>query len=106
MNVLRDRPRLTGFLLGAAVLLMLPTNARAEIWCLRQFGSDSQVCVFSSARQCTSAAAIGGGICEREQLGRAREAKPCEPSRGASAKRRGSANSTGCDASLSQYFPE
>jgi hypothetical protein len=80
MNALSDWSWLAGFQLAAAVLL-LPTDAWAETWCLRQFGSDSQACAFSSARQCTSAAAIGGGICERERLGRVRVAKSCEPSR-------------------------
>jgi hypothetical protein len=88
MNAMHDRSRLTGFLLAAgATLLMSSVGARAETWCLRQFGSDSQVCVFSSAGQCTSAAAIGGGVCERERLGRASAAKPCKPSREVGAAR-------------------
>jgi hypothetical protein len=88
MNAMRDRSRLAGFLLAAgALLLMSAADARAQTWCLRQFGSDSQVCVFSSGQQCTSAAVISGGICEREQLGRASAAKPCKPSREAGAAR-------------------
>lgn len=66
----------TALLAAAAVPLMLPGSARAETWCLRDFGSDRQTCVFSSASQCTSAAVIAGGICERKRWGRAAASKP------------------------------
>ena len=68
MNAMR-RCLSAGFVLTAgALVLATPDNARAEMWCIRDFGSDRPVCVFPSARDCTSAAVIRGGICEREQL--------------------------------------
>ncbi len=82
MNAMhRSRSRKGPFALKAAFLMavavLLPAgSARAETWCLRDFGGDRQTCVFGSASQCTSAAAIGGGICERERLGRTAAAKP------------------------------
>jgi len=71
MNAMR-RILSAGLVLAAGVAaLTIPTGARAEIWCIRDFGSDRPVCVFATARDCTSAAVIRGGICEREALGRA-----------------------------------
>ena len=68
MNAMR-RVLSAGLVLAASVVaLAIPTSARAEMWCIRDFGSDRPVCVFPGARDCTSAAAIRGGICEREQL--------------------------------------
>ena len=68
MNAMR-RVLSAGLVLAASVAaLAIPTSARAEMWCIRDFGSDRPVCVFPSARDCTSAAVIRGGICEREQL--------------------------------------
>jgi len=68
MNAMR-RVLSAGLVLAASVAaLAIPTSARAEMWCIRDFGSDRPVCVFPSARDCTSAAAIRGGICERQQL--------------------------------------
>jgi hypothetical protein len=60
---------LAGLLCAAGLVAAEP--ARAETWCLRQHGSQSQVCLFSTARDCTMAASIGafGGICERETPG-------------------------------------
>ena len=76
-SLLRGHFTLKSVLLAADILLTIPAgSAHAEIWCLRDFGSDRQTCVFSSASQCTSAAVIGGGICERESLGRAAAVKP------------------------------
>jgi hypothetical protein len=51
--------------------LVAATPAWTETWCLRQPGSQSQVCVLSSTRDCTMAATYGafGGICAREALG-------------------------------------
>lgn len=63
---------------GAAVLAM-PTGVRAEMWCIRDFGADRPVCVFATARDCTSAAVIRGGICERERLGSAAAAQDRKP---------------------------
>ena len=68
------------FLAGMRVLLMAPSGARAEMWCIRAFGSDKPVCVFATARDCTSAAVIRGGICEREPLA-APDRKPASPVR-------------------------
>ncbi|HEX7791429.1 MAG TPA: hypothetical protein VF467_13000 [Afipia sp.] len=69
MNAMRGYGLKSGlFLAGAMILLMPSESARAEMWCLRDFGSDRPVCVFGTARQCSSAAAIRGGICEREPL--------------------------------------
>ncbi|MFT6669168.1 MAG: hypothetical protein ACJAVZ_000618 [Afipia broomeae] len=56
------------FLAGMMVLLMPLGDAHAEMWCIRDFGSDRPVCIFATARDCTSAAVIRGGICERESL--------------------------------------
>ncbi len=52
---------------GGAVLAA-PGEARAGMWCIRDFGGDRPVCVFPTARDCTLAAVIRGGICEREPL--------------------------------------
>ena len=68
------------FLAGMMVLLMAPSGARVEMWCIRDFGSDKPVCVFATARDCTSAAVIRGGICEREPLA-APDRKPASPVR-------------------------
>ena len=66
MNAMR-RSLSAGLVLTAgALILAMPDNARAEMWCIRDFGSDRPVCVFATARDCTSAAVIRGGICERE----------------------------------------
>lgn len=94
MNAMRDRSRRTGFLLAAgAVLLMSSGGAQAEMWCRRDFDRNNPVCVFSSARDCVRAAAVMGGVCEREPLGHASAAKPCKPSREAGAgSRRGAAS--------------
>ena len=71
MNAMR-RILSAGLVLAAGVAaLTIPTGARAEIWCIRDFGSDRPICVFPTARDCTSAALVRGGICEREPLGRA-----------------------------------
>jgi hypothetical protein len=66
---------LAGLLCASALLAAVP--AQAEAWCLRQPGSQSQVCVFPSARDCTMAATFSafGGICEREALGPRPKAK-------------------------------
>jgi hypothetical protein len=48
-------------------------SARAETWCVRQFGDPPgrQVCTFSSAEECLRAVFIGGsGICGRQRLPR------------------------------------
>lgn len=60
---------LAGLLCAAG--LVAATPVRAETWCLRSSGSESGVCVFPSARDCTMAATYSafGGICEREALG-------------------------------------
>lgn len=71
MNAMR-RCLSAGLVLTAgALILAMPDNARAEMWCIRDFGSDRPLCVFPTARDCTSAALVRGGICEREPLGRA-----------------------------------
>ncbi len=72
MNAMRRYGLRNGlFLAGTMVLLMPSHSARAEMWCIRDFDSDKPICVFASAQDCTSAAVIRGGICEREPLGRA-----------------------------------
>lgn len=69
MNAMRlGRLLKLAFLAGMMVLLMPRDDARAQMWCIRDFGSDKPVCVFPTARDCTSAAVIRGGICEREPL--------------------------------------
>jgi hypothetical protein len=66
---------LMGKVISAGLLCVLGLLAapavQAETWCLRQHGSQSQVCAFPSARDCTMAATFGafGGVCEREALG-------------------------------------
>jgi hypothetical protein len=53
--------------LGAAATWS--TGARAETWCVRQFGDPPgrQFCAFSSAQECLRAVFIGGsGTCGRE----------------------------------------
>ncbi len=68
MNAMRRLLSVGLALAPAAAVLAMPTDARAEMWCIRDFGSDRPVCVFPTARDCMSAAVIGGGICEREPL--------------------------------------
>lgn len=71
MNAMR-RWLSRGLVLTAGVaVLALPSGARAEMWCIRDVGSDRPFCVFPTARDCTSAALVRGGICEREPLARA-----------------------------------
>jgi hypothetical protein len=62
----------TGLLLACAVLAA-SGEARAEAWCVRQFGDPPgrQICAFSSAQDCMRAVFIGGsGICGRQRLPR------------------------------------
>jgi hypothetical protein len=101
MNAMHVQSLRTGlFLAAGAVLLMPPGSAHAEMWCRRDFDRNNPICVFSSARDCVRAAGVMGGICEREQLGRASAAKPCTPSREAgAARKRRLADSTVCSAS-------
>ena len=58
-------------LAGLLCAIGLVTAAPVEVqtWCLRQTGSQSQVCAFPSVQDCTRAATYGGGICEREAIG-------------------------------------
>jgi hypothetical protein len=99
MNAMRGRSLLKGLFLAIGVVLLVPSgSAQAEMWCRRDFDRDNPICVFSSAQDCVRAVGAMGGICEREQLGRA-GAKPCKPSREASAARkRRPADSAACDA--------
>jgi len=57
---------------GSAITLSATAAvpARAEMWCVRDFGSSQRTCVFPSAHDCVRAVSITGGICEREPLGR------------------------------------
>ena len=71
MNAMRRLLSAGLVLIALAASLATPTVARAEMWCIRDFGSDRPICVFPTARDCTSAALVRGGICEREPLGRA-----------------------------------
>ncbi len=71
MNAMRRLLSAGLVLVAGSAVLAMPSNARAGTWCIRDFGSDRPVCVFATARDCTSAAVIRGGICERETLGRA-----------------------------------
>lgn len=97
MNAMRVSPLRKGlFSTVGMVLLLLSTGAHGEIWCRRDFDRNNPVCVFSSAQDCVRAAGALGGICEREQLGTG-AVKRCKPSR--ETKKRGTAGSTGCDAS-------
>jgi hypothetical protein len=71
MNAMR-RCLSAGLVLAAgAAGWAMPDSARAEMWCIRDFGSDRPLCVFPTARDCTSAALVRGGICAREPSGRA-----------------------------------
>lgn len=92
---------LKALFLASGIAMLLPSgSAHAEMWCRRDFDRNNPVCVFSSARDCVRAAGVMGGVCEREQLGRAVAVKPCKLPREASAvgKRR-LAGSAACDAS-------
>ncbi len=101
-SLLQGRFLLKALFLGAGIAMLLPSgSARAEMWCRRDFDRNNPVCVFGSARDCVRAAGVMGGVCEREQLGRAAAAKPCKSPReaaGAVRKRRLAA-SAACDAS-------
>ena len=100
MNAMRRRALLTGlFLISGVVPLMMSGTAQAETWCRRDFDRDNPVCVFSSARDCVRAAAIMGGSCERERVGRAAVSKPCKTSREANLTRKRRADAAACDAS-------
>ncbi len=80
MNAMRGNGLRSGLFLAGAIILLMPSeSARAEIWCLRDFGSDRPVCVFATARDCTAAAVIRGGVCEREPRGRAEAAPERKP---------------------------
>lgn len=99
MNAMHGQSLRKGLILAVGVVLLMPPgSARAEMWCRRDFDRDNPICVFSSAQDCVRSAGAMGGICERQQLGRAATVKPCKPSReaGAARKRRESA---ACDAS-------
>ncbi len=100
MNAMHGR-LLKGLFLASGIVMLMPSgSAHAEMWCRRDFDRDNPICVFSSARDCVRAVGAMGGICEREPLGRASAAKPCKPSREASAaKKRRLAGSAACDAS-------
>lgn len=91
------------FLSAASVMLLFLTtggSASAESWCIRDPGREQQVCVFSTAEQCMSAALIRGGICERETSPRDRAREACSTSPAAkSAKAHRSARKPVCDAS-------
>ncbi len=100
MNAMHVPSLRTGlFLAVGTILLTLPGSAGAEMWCRRDVDRNNPICVFSSAQDCVRAVGAMGGICEREQLGPAGAAKPCEPSRGTRVGKRRSADSTTCDAS-------
>ena len=86
MNAMRSLSVWAGLVLVAStVLLAFSAEARAEMWCRRDFDRDNPVCVFASAQDCVRAADIAGGVCERERIGRA--AKPCRLSPEAGSRR-------------------
>ena len=66
--------------------LTVAEPARAEMWCIRDFGAAQRTCVFPSAHDCVRGALIGGGQCEREGVAEDRR----EPKR-RSERQRGSA---------------
>lgn len=75
MNAMRSM--LKGLVLAVGLVFLLPSgSADAAMWCIRDVGSDKPVCVFATARDCTSAAVIRGGICEREPLAASSDRKP------------------------------
>jgi hypothetical protein len=81
MNAMREYGLRTGLFLAATMIMLMPSDsARAEMWCIRDFGSDN-ICVFATARDCTSAAVIRGGICEREPLGRTEASSDRKPAK-------------------------
>jgi hypothetical protein len=96
----RSRFLLKALLLAAGAIVLMPSgSAGAETWCRRDFDRDNPICVFSSAQDCVRAAGAMGGICAREQPGRAAAEKPCTPPRAASAARkRRLAGSAACGA--------
>ena len=101
MNTMQGRFLLKGLLVAAGLVMIVPAGtAQAETWCRRDIDRDNPVCVFGNARDCVQAAAIMGGVCERQQLGRANTSKSCKPSReaGVAGKRR-VADSAACNAS-------
>lgn len=92
MNVMRQAAIFQGHfvlatLLVSAALLLSIQGARAEMWCRRDAGRDNPVCVFGSAQDCVRAAAMMGGICEREKLEPTRPRKPCTPAEARSARK-------------------
>ncbi len=100
MNAMRGQVLLKGLFLASGLVLLMPSGpAHAEMWCRRDADRNNPICVFSSAQDCVRAVGAMGGICEREQLGRA-DVKPCKPAReaGAAGKRR-PVDPAGCDAS-------
>jgi len=68
MNAMRRLLSAGVVLAACGAALATPGEARADMWCIRDIGSDRPVCVFPAARDCASAAVIRGGICEREPL--------------------------------------
>ena len=100
MNAMHVPSLRTGLFLAAAAIVLMPAGgAHAEMWCRRDFDRNNPICVFGSAQDCVRTVGAMGGICEREQLGRA-DVKPCKPSGEASAARkRRLAGSESCDAS-------
>jgi hypothetical protein len=55
--------------------------ARAEMWCVRDFGASQRTCVFPSAHDCFRAVSIVGGICERQPVGQERHKDDASPRR-------------------------
>jgi len=68
------------------LVAVLGGPAHAELWCIRDAGATARTCAFPSARDCVRAAAIGGGICEREPVVR-NDDRPRRPGRNGTASR-------------------
>jgi hypothetical protein len=54
------------WLAAAFSVLAITGPARAELWCLSDFGAGRGTCVFPSAQDCVRAAVVAGGRCERD----------------------------------------
>jgi uncharacterized protein DUF3551 len=73
MGTFSHRRKRIWIAIGGLAITLSATNAapaRAEMWCVRDFGAAQGACVFPSARDCFRAVSITGGICEREPVGR------------------------------------
>jgi hypothetical protein len=68
-QMFRTRARIAALaILGLAAAGLVTTGPAdaSEIWCLRDFNASRGACAFPSGGDCFRAAAITGGVCERQ----------------------------------------